>query len=134
MEKNEISVIIDGKVFVLTAEDNEEHMQKVASYINGKISECKMSENFKRMPHDRQALMIELNLADDYLKAKNKLEELREELNAKNEEIYTLKHESISLQIKVDSKVQEIESLKEEITKYQKNIVKLETELKESKK
>jgi cell division protein ZapA len=43
--------------------------------------------------------------------------------------MYDLKHELIATQIKLEAANKEIEELKEEINKYQKNIVKLETEL-----
>ena len=52
----------------------------------------------------------------------------------KEKEMYDLKHELIAAQIKAESSAKEIKELKSEISKYQKNIVKLETELNDSKK
>ena len=56
------------------------------------------------------------------------------DIENKDKEIYDLKHELIAAQIKAESSAKEIKELKSEITKYQKNIVKLETELNDSKK
>ena len=54
---------------------------------------------------------------------------LSEEIESKDKEIYDLKHELIATQIKADTSAKEVEELKKEINKYQKSIVKLETEL-----
>ena len=129
-----VSVVIDGSVIKLSSGDDEEYIQKVASYINGKISECKTSPSFKKQTRDMQDMIIKLNLADDYLKAKKRVEELEAELSAKNDEIYNLRHDTIALQIKADAANAEIETLKSEVNRYQKNVVKLETELNGSKK
>ena len=56
------------------------------------------------------------------------------DIENKDKEIYDLKHELIAAQIKAESSSKEIKELKSEINKYQKNIVKLETELNDSKK
>ena len=47
----------------------------------------------------------------------------------KDQELYDLKHELISTQIKLEDAAKELEALKEQATEYQKQIVKLETEL-----
>ena len=52
-----------------------------------------------------------------------------EELAQKDQELYDLKHELISTQIKLEDAAKELEALKEQATEYQKQIVKLETEL-----
>lgn len=129
-----VSVVIDGSVIKLSSGDDEEYIQKVASYINGKISECKTSPSFKKQTRDMQDMIIKLNIADDYLKAKKRVEELEAELSAKNDEIYNLRHDTIALQIKADAANAEIETLKSEVNRYQKNVVKLETELNGNKK
>ncbi|HBZ53572.1 MAG TPA: cell division protein ZapA [Eubacterium sp.] len=129
-----VSVVIDGSVIKLSSGDDEEYIQKVASYINGKISECKTSPSFKKQTRDMQDMIIKLNIADDYLKAKKRVEELEAELSAKNDEIYNLRHDTIALQIKADAANAEIDTLKSEVNRYQKNVVKLETELNGSKK
>ena len=54
---------------------------------------------------------------------------MSEEIESKDKEIYDLKHELIATQIKADTSAKEVDELKKEINKYQKSIVKLETEL-----
>lgn len=127
--KNETEVLIGGKVYTLSGFESEEYLQKVASYINSKLTEFKNSDTFKRQTIDVQATMLELNIADDYFKAKKFADELEGNVEAKDHELYDLKHELISSQIKIDAMAQEIKELKEENNDLQKTIVKLETEL-----
>lgn len=127
--KNETEVTIGGKTYTLTGYESEEYLQKVATYINGKLSDFKKSDSFRRMTIDLQAVMIELNIADDYFKAKKAADGLESDIDSKEKELFDLKHDLISLQIKLDSANQEISQLKDEINENQKTIVKLETEL-----
>lgn len=127
--KNETEVVIGGKTFTLSGFESEEYLQKVAAYINSKISDFKKSDSFRRQSLDMQSVIIELNIADDYFKAKKTADDLEGDMDAKDKNIYDLKHDLISAQIKLDSANQEIERLKAEINENQKTIVKLETEL-----
>ena len=131
--KNNTEVILGGKVFTLSGYESEEYLQKVASYINNKMTEFNREDSFRRQSAEVRANLLYLNIADDYFKAKKLGDSLSEEIESKDKEIYDLKHELISTQIKADSAAKEIEELKDEISKYQKNIVKLETELNSAK-
>ena len=132
--KNNTEVIIDGKVYTLSGYESQEYLQKVATYINDKIAEFKMLDEYKRIPSDMRSTLLALNIADDYFKAKKMADSISLDIENKDKEIYDLKHELIAAQIKAESSAKEIKELKSEINKYQKNIVKLETELNDSKK
>lgn len=127
--KNETEVVIGGKTLTLSGYESEEYLQRVATYINTKLSDFKKSDYFRRQTIDMQATMIELNIADDYFKAKKIADELESSIEERDKEIYDLKHELISAQIKLDSINQEMKQLKNELTENQKTIVRLETEL-----
>ena len=127
--KNNTDVVIGGKVFTVSGYESEEYLQKVASYINGKMSEYNREDSYRRLSSEMRANLMYLNIADDYFKAKKLGDSLSEEIEDKDKEIYDLKHELIAAQIKADTAAKEVEELKKEINKYQKNIVKLETEL-----
>ena len=127
--KNNADVVIGGKVFRVCGYESEEYLQKVANYINGKIAEYTKEDSFRRMSPEMRANILYLNIADDYFKAKKLGDSLSEEIESKDKEIYDLKHELIATQIKADTSAKEVDALKKEINKYQKSIVKLETEL-----
>ena len=70
--KTDTEVIIGGKVLTLSGYESEEYLQKVASYINNKLAEYGRVESFRRQPVDTQHVLLELNIADDYFKAKSR--------------------------------------------------------------
>lgn len=124
--KNDVQVIIDGRVLTLSANESEEYMQKVALYINNKLEELREMSGYKRMSSDMQRIMLELNMADDYFKAKKRIAELESDLGDRDKSEYDLKHKLVSTQLEMESSTKEIESLKDEITELQKQIVRLE--------
>lgn len=128
--KTDTEVIIGGKVFTLSGYESEEYLQKVASYINNKLNEYNKVESFRRQPMDTQGVLLQLNIADDYFKAKKQISELEEDLQTKEKELYDLKHELISTQIKLESSEEQVKELQQERDNDAKKIVQLETELK----
>ena len=48
--KTSAEVVIDGKVYTLSGYEGEEYLQKVASYINGKINEFTSIEEYRHCP------------------------------------------------------------------------------------
>ena len=127
--KNKTEVLIDGKIYTLSGYESEEYLQRVATYINNKLAELKKLDGYARLSQELKSILLELNVADDYFKAKNQVEMVEEELAQKDQELYDLKHELISTQIKLEDAAKELEALKEQATECQKQIVKLETEL-----
>ena len=128
--KTDTEVIIGGKVFTLSGYESEEYLQKVASYINNKLSESNTVESFRRQPQDTQNVLMQLNLADDYFKAKKQISLLEEEIQSKEKELYNLKHELIASQIKLENMEKNIKGLQTEVNDSARKIVRLETELK----
>ena len=128
--KNTTEVIIGGKVFTLGGYESEEYLQKVASYINNKITEYNKNESFKRLTLDMQNVLLQLNIADDYFKAKKQINILEEEIQTKEKELYNLKHELIASQIKLENTEKNVKKLQAEANENAKKIIRLETELK----
>ena len=94
-QKIDIPVVINGKVYTLSGYEGEEYLQNVASYINGKISECKTSEQYRRMNTEYQGILLALNIADDYFKAKKIADEAVRDDSDKERQLYDLRHEVI---------------------------------------
>ena len=132
--KTDTEVAIDGKVITVSGNESAEYLQRVAAYINNKVNEYKKIEDFKRQSAERQNLLIQLNMADDYFKAKNQIELLEQDIKAKENEIYDLKHQLIAAQMKLEQTSKSLKELQDELNENSKQIVRLETELKENKK
>lgn len=94
--------MIGGKSLTVSGYESEEYFQKIATYINTKISEYSEIEAFQRQPHDMQNILMQINIADDYFKAKKKIAMMEYELEAKEKEVYDLKHELVSVQLKLE--------------------------------
>ena len=100
--KNTAQVVIGGKIIALGGYESEEYFQKVASYINNKIAELSEMPGYSRQPMETKHTLLSLNITDDYFKAKKQAEIFEQDLQQKDQEMYELKHELISLRMKLD--------------------------------
>lgn len=131
---HDIEVIINNKRYTLSGYESEEYLQKIASYINNKHAEFRNKDAYKFLDSELKNILMQINIADDYYKTKNKIKELDTEIEAKSNEIFDLKHELISVQTKLEAAQKEAEELKRDLYEAQKNIIRLETELNEAEK
>ena len=106
MEKNYAEVLIDGKIYTLGGSEEQEYLQKVAVYLNQKIGILKAQPGFTRQNKDYQEVMIYLNLADDYFKTLQEAKMLRAQKDELEKEVYSLKHELISVQMQLDAQLE----------------------------
>ena len=109
--KVDIPVVINGKVYTLSGYEGEDYLQNVATYINGKIAECKTSDQYRRMNTEYQGILLALNIADDYFKAKESVDKYQMDMDQKEKEIYDLKHDLIADQIKIENYEEKISAL-----------------------
>ena len=100
--KHFTEVLIGGKVYTLSGFEGEEYLQKVSSYLNHKITECANSEGYRKQSADTRNVLLALNIADDYFKAKKQAEIFEQDLQQKDQEMYDLKHELISLRMQIE--------------------------------
>lgn len=100
--KNTARVIIGGKVITLGGYESEEYFQKVASYLNSKLNELGELPGYSRQPMETRHMLLSLNIADDYFKAKKQAEVYEQDLRQKDQEMYDLKHELVSLRLSAE--------------------------------
>ena len=100
--KNTAKVIIGGKIITLGGYESEEYFQKVASYINKKMDELSGMPSYSRQPMETKHTLLSLNITDDYFKAKKQAEVFEQDLQQKDQEMYDLKHELISLKMQIE--------------------------------
>lgn len=133
-KRTDIEVIINGKRYVICGYESEEYLQKVASYINSKITEFKQQDFYRTLDSEMRNILLQLNIADDYFKVKKLLKQAESDSDLKSGEIFDLKHEIIMLQSRLESAENEIVALQKENLDEQKKVVRLETELIEARK
>ena len=131
--KNVIDVIIDGKRYTIGGFESEAYLQKLATYISSKILEFKQDDAYRRQKIDTQKTLLEINIADDYFKAKKQADFLQVEIEEKDKENYDLKHDLITADMKIESLEAQLQEAKDKNIELQKEIVKLQTELKNKK-
>ena len=127
--KTSAEVVIDGKVYTLSGYEGEEYLQKVASYINGKINEFTSIEEYRHIPLNMKNTLIQLNIADDYFKAKDQVEKLERDLENKEKEIDDLKHDLISNQVKTETAEESLKKLERDNKELLLNKARLEAAL-----
>lgn len=127
-QKNDIPVVINGKVYTLSGYESEEYLQSIAMYINNKITECKSSEHYRKLNPEYQSVLLALNIADDYFKAKKQVEESGKLGDEKEKQLYDLRHEVIETRIKQESALKLVEEYKEQVNALQRKIIQLEAE------
>lgn len=113
--KNYTDVLINGKIYTLGGNEEESYLQQVASYINEKMTGLQRQPGFLRQSEDYQAVMTYLNLADDYFKEKQYAARLAENNQDLEKETYSLKHELVSTQMKMEALTREETELKDRI-------------------
>lgn len=125
-DKNDIQVVINGRIYNLSGYEDTDYLQDVANYMNSKIAECKTSDGFHRLNPEYQNILLAINIADDYFKAKNLTGQLAERDDEKEKQIYDLRHEIIETQIKYESSMKMVEEYKEQVNALQRRIIQLE--------
>ena len=113
--KNYAEVLIDGKIYTLGGAEDQEYFQKVAGYITGKMNELKKQDRFSRQSQEYQAVMVALNIADDYFKAMAKVDESRRRCEEMEKETYSLKHELVTTQMDLERRERELERAQAEL-------------------
>lgn len=131
--KKNADVIIGGKVYTLSGYESEEYLHKVAAFINKKIDELSAEMGgYNHLANDTKALLLQLNLTDEYFKTKEKADMLEADMEENQKVVSDLRHEMIGLQIKIDTQKDTIEDLEARIKELTLIKEKLETSLEEA--
>lgn len=128
--KTDAEVIIDGKVYTLSGYESEEYLQKIASYLNGKIAEFRKNESYNKLNPDFKNILMQINVADDYFRTQREMDDLKADGSTREKDLYDLKHELIATQMKLEATEKNLKEVRAENDENAKKIIRLETELK----
>ncbi|ABY94432.1 cell division protein ZapA [Thermoanaerobacter thermohydrosulfuricus] len=115
MELNKVTVIINGNEYILKSDYPEEHVIKLANYVDNVIKE--LLQNYVKLSQMQLLLLSSLNIADELFIAK-------EENNA-------IKKELLSLKAELEEKNRYIKQLEEELTKTKQQLLETEEEFRQ---
>ena len=126
---NKIEAVIGGEIITLVSAENEEFMQKIARYIDRKLSEIKRMKSNASINERTRTLFIAINIAEDYFKTLETLHNLEEEhekfvteLGRMQEENYLLTEKLHELQDRMNATQAEAQS-KQQATAESNNVV-----------
>ena len=114
--KNTVEVVIAGKVFRISGYESPEYLHQVAVYINEKLAEFQKLDGYRKQSTDQKQLMLNMNLADDFFKAKRQADKLSAELEKKDREMYGIRHDLIEAQMDKEKLETEKKELKEKLS------------------
>ena len=81
LEKIKTIVNIGGKEYTIAGAESAEYIHRVAICVNQKMAELKRGN--AQLNNTLLAILTAINIADDYLKLKDEMEELKRYLDAK---------------------------------------------------
>ncbi len=101
-QKNEVQVVIDGKVLTMSGTEDEMQIQRVASCVNRMIKKLEGTEVYHSLPTDMKPLLIELNIAEELIRAQERADELEADLQIKENELSELKQTLVDAQLRLE--------------------------------
>lgn len=119
-KKNTAEVLINGKIYTISGYESTAYLHKVATFLNELEEDISKAENYNMLSPDEKQLLKNMNLADVYFKANDAREELEHQVEDKDREIYSLKHDLIDARMEKDKLLQQIKELETKLAEEQK--------------
>ena len=121
-KKNTAEVLINGKIYTISGYESTAYLQKVAVYLNEMEDKVSQMEGYRRLGSEEKQLLKNMNLADEYFKAYDAKEQLEKELENREKEIYSLKHDLIDARMEKDNLMKRIQELEGELQDEKKQL------------
>lgn len=125
--KTKVSVIIDGKVYMLAGTNSEAYMQRIASYVDGKIRELKKQNGYSKLTQEYKSVLLSLNIAEELFKIQDEMHIFNQEHQDSQQELYRLKQEIVDKDMRIDTANKLVIEYKTKVNELQKRIIELET-------
>ncbi len=102
IQKNEVQVVIDGKVLTMSGEEDEMQIQRVASCVNRMIKKLEGTEVYHSLPTDLKPLLIELNIAEELIQTQERVSQLENDAQEKEAELSKLRQSLVEAELKLE--------------------------------
>ncbi len=89
--QNKVQVVIGGRILTMTSSEDELHIQKVASCVNRMIQKVEGTQSYRALSSDLKPVLIELNLAEELIQAREQLKQLEADLQERENELAEVK-------------------------------------------
>ncbi len=128
-KKSDVEVLINNKKYVICGYESPDYLEQIAIYINKKLAALKNEDWYNHIDTDLKNILLEVNLADDYFKAEEKIRELESDRSQSNEDLFDLKHDAVKRQTELELLQHKIDDLEEKYQEAQKTIIGLNAKL-----
>ena len=112
--KNTAEVVIAGRVYKISGYESPEYLHQIAVYLNDKMSELQKTDSYRKQNTDQKQLLLNMNLADDFFKSRRQAEKLSADLEKKERELYSVRHDLIEAQLALENQKKELKDLKKQ--------------------
>lgn len=129
-KKNSFNITLAGKSYKLRGEESNEYLKEVGSYIEGKYADFSSELSFRTLPMDMQHILMQLNIADDYFKCREKLSINMRKQQELSEELEKMKSSLVAMQVKYENLESSTKLIEKKYQEAKDKINRLENKLK----
>ena len=129
-KKNCFNIILAGKSYTLCGNESNEYLKSVGSYIEKKYNEYSADLAFRTQPVDMQHILMQLNIADDYFKCREKLSVYMRKLDEQAAEVEKLQSSLVAMQVKYENLESSTKLIEKRYQEAKSKISRLESKLK----
>ena len=129
--KNTAEVVIAGRVYKISGYESPEYLHQIAVYLNDKMSELQKTDGYRKQNTDQKQLLLNMNLADDFFKSRRQAEKLSADLEKKDRELYSVRHDLIEAQLALENQKKALDDLREKEKALKKEVEAQKKRLKE---
>ena len=115
-ERNRVEVKIRGRFFTITANEPEEYIYKICSYVDRKMNDILQMNS--RLSTDMAALLTAINISDEFYKAHISEDNLRAQILKYDEEADKYEKQIKELEAQVGTLQEQLKAKEEELTKF----------------
>lgn len=101
-EKSNTQVVIQGKILTMAGYEKEEYLQAIASYLNKKEQELKEQIRGKRITSELYSIYLQINIADELMKAREQIAQLEDDVRRKDEELTLARQQIAALTVQYE--------------------------------
>ena len=117
-KQNKVEVVIGGEIITIISDENDDYIQKLASYIDRKMGEIRISKSDATLNDRTRTLLIAVNIADDFYKMTDKYMQVACEHEAILIELNRIKEENALLRESAQGMQSQIDALQTELDAY----------------
>lgn len=111
MEQNRTNITIAGKSYQLAGQESGDYLSRLAEYIEGKYQEFSQDVSFRSQSVDKQQLLLQINIADDYFKSKEQISVYVRQCAEKDAQIRELEQKIADMKTRYDNVQSEMKKL-----------------------